>query len=69
MEIIITQRLISKTKFVHTMKMDEDRFCNFQVHAILKALPAHLQQMQEKKDKEKEKEKEKDGAEKEKPKN
>lgn len=31
-----------------------------QVHAILKALPAHLQQLQEKKDKEKEKEKEKD---------
>lgn len=40
-----------------------------QVHAILKALPAHLQQMQEKKDKEKEKEKEKDkeGNEKDKP--
>ncbi|XP_013180578.1 PREDICTED: receptor-type tyrosine-protein phosphatase N2-like isoform X3 [Papilio xuthus] len=31
-----------------------------EVHAILKALPAHLQQLQEKKDKEKEKEKEKD---------
>lgn len=37
------------------------------MHAILKALPAHLQQMQEKK--EKDKEKEKDAAEKEKPKN
>lgn len=36
----------------------------FQVHAILKALPAHLQQMQEKKDKEKEKDKD---TEKEKP--
>lgn len=35
-----------------------------QVHAILKALPAHLQQMQEKKDKEKEKDKD---TEKEKP--
>lgn len=31
-----------------------------QVHAILKALPAHLQQLQEKKDKDKEKEKDKD---------
>ncbi|KPJ06204.1 Receptor-type tyrosine-protein phosphatase N2 [Papilio machaon] len=31
-----------------------------EVHAILKALPAHLQQLQEKKDKEKEKEKEKE---------
>lgn len=44
-------------------------FCyNPQVHAILKALPAHLQQMQEKKDKEKDndKDKEKDGCEKEK---
>ncbi|XP_049867425.1 receptor-type tyrosine-protein phosphatase N2 isoform X2 [Pectinophora gossypiella] len=40
-----------------------------EVHAILKALPAHLQQLQEKKDKEKEKEKEKekDGDTKEKP--
>ncbi|XP_026329239.1 receptor-type tyrosine-protein phosphatase N2 isoform X5 [Hyposmocoma kahamanoa] len=37
-----------------------------EVHAILKALPAHLQQMQEKKDKEKEKDKDKD-TEKEKP--
>ncbi|CAH0721800.1 unnamed protein product, partial [Brenthis ino] len=36
-----------------------------EVHAILKALPAHLQQLQEKK--EKEKEKEKDGNDKEKP--
>ncbi|XP_068629547.1 receptor-type tyrosine-protein phosphatase N2 isoform X5 [Battus philenor] len=36
-----------------------------EVHAILKALPAHLQQLQEKKDKEKEKDK--DGNEKEKP--
>ncbi|XP_039746986.1 receptor-type tyrosine-protein phosphatase N2 isoform X1 [Pararge aegeria] len=36
-----------------------------EVHAILKALPAHLQQLQEKKEKEKEKEKE--GSEKEKP--
>lgn len=36
------------------------------VHAILKALPAHLQQLQEKKDKDKEKEKEKDGSDKEK---
>lgn len=32
-----------------------------EVHAILKALPAHLQQLQEKKDKEKEKEKDKEG--------
>ncbi|XP_060800346.1 receptor-type tyrosine-protein phosphatase N2 isoform X4 [Amyelois transitella] len=42
-----------------------------EVHAILKALPAHLQQLQEKKDKEKEKEKEKekDGNDKEKPNN
>ncbi|CAB3255378.1 unnamed protein product [Arctia plantaginis] len=31
-----------------------------EVHAILKALPAHLQQLQEKKDKEKDKEKDKD---------
>ncbi|XP_026724578.1 receptor-type tyrosine-protein phosphatase N2 isoform X2 [Trichoplusia ni] len=31
-----------------------------EVHAILKALPAHLQQLQEKKDKDKEKEKDKD---------
>ncbi|XP_026758013.2 receptor-type tyrosine-protein phosphatase N2 isoform X2 [Galleria mellonella] len=38
-----------------------------EVHAILKALPAHLQQLQEKKDKEKEKEK--DGNNKEKPNN
>lgn len=30
------------------------------MHAILKALPAHLQQLQEKKDKEKEKEKDKE---------
>ncbi|KAJ8725767.1 hypothetical protein PYW08_003950 [Mythimna loreyi] len=37
-----------------------------EVHAILKALPAHLQQLQEKKDKDKEKEKEKDGSDKEK---
>ncbi|XP_053625052.1 receptor-type tyrosine-protein phosphatase N2 isoform X3 [Plodia interpunctella] len=42
-----------------------------EVHAILKALPAHLQQLQEKRDKEKEKEKEKekDGNDKEKPNN
>ncbi|XP_061383211.1 receptor-type tyrosine-protein phosphatase N2 isoform X2 [Danaus plexippus] len=40
-----------------------------EVHAILKALPAHLQQLQEKKDKEKEKEKgsEKEGTDKDKP--
>ncbi|XP_050345512.1 receptor-type tyrosine-protein phosphatase N2 isoform X2 [Nymphalis io] len=38
-----------------------------EVHAILKALPAHLQQLQEKKDKEKEKEKEKENNDKEKP--
>lgn len=38
------------------------------MHAILKALPAHLQQMQEKKEKEREKEKDKDAADKDKPK-
>uniref|UniRef100_A0A2H1V5C2 SFRICE_004407 n=1 Tax=Spodoptera frugiperda TaxID=7108 RepID=A0A2H1V5C2_SPOFR len=38
-----------------------------EVHAILKALPAHLQQLQEKKDKEKEKDKDGSDKEKEKP--
>nr|XP_049695027.1 receptor-type tyrosine-protein phosphatase N2 isoform X1 [Helicoverpa armigera]XP_049695028.1 receptor-type tyrosine-protein phosphatase N2 isoform X1 [Helicoverpa armigera]XP_049695029.1 receptor-type tyrosine-protein phosphatase N2 isoform X1 [Helicoverpa armigera] len=38
-----------------------------EVHAILKALPAHLQQLQEKKDKDKEKEKDGSDKEKEKP--
>lgn len=36
------------------------------MHAILKALPAHLQQMQDKKDKEREKEKEKEPGDKDK---
>lgn len=45
----------------------DSTFCFPKVHAILKALPAHLQQLQEKKDKEKEKEKEKEKDKEEKP--